>query len=173
MLSDDVTSLGYTLLCVATPTSDCQVDIISEVSHSPLLPRGAAWRACRVTCTQVSPASCLLRAAACCIPTAVWRVRRQRVHALFLKARSVVFLLWFVAVCCCDTYACPGVLLLRACSCRTSCWTCSCAAAHRLDLQRRNSASTAAAGAAPNVCIRPTALDCTSDGRPCAPQRCL
>lgn len=32
MLSDDVTELGYTLLCVATPKEDCKVDIISEVS---------------------------------------------------------------------------------------------------------------------------------------------
>lgn len=31
MLSDDVSEKGYTLLCVATPTMDCKLDIITEV----------------------------------------------------------------------------------------------------------------------------------------------
>ncbi len=31
MLSDDVAAKGYTLLCVATPTTDCKVMTISEV----------------------------------------------------------------------------------------------------------------------------------------------
>lgn len=30
MLSEDITSKGYALLCVAQPTSDCKIKIITE-----------------------------------------------------------------------------------------------------------------------------------------------
>lgn len=72
MLSDDVTALGYTLLCVATPTSDCKVEIISEVSHSC---RAAGAHARRFACAQASPTSCVAVPQHLCIPTAAWQVR--------------------------------------------------------------------------------------------------